>query len=87
MEIYGEHGVTVELEDVNMGTRFATVTDWRRDLMRCSGRHIDLRTYVNWRSISAWPQRDSNPCMSHDHVFAQPIRDLHISKGAAMRRD
>jgi len=24
-----------------------------------------------------WPQRDSNPCLSHDHVFAQSCTRLH----------
>ena len=30
----------------------------------------------------AWPQRDSNPCLSHDHVFANVRQQLHGSIAA-----
>src|SRR5437667_7748244 len=26
------------------------------------------------RTVQWWPQRDSNPCLSHDHVFANTLQ-------------
>src|SRR5437899_2122626 len=51
-----------------------------RALQRRADARISIRGNGNLRRTSArrylshqqwWPQRDSNPCMSHEHVFAQ----------------
>jgi len=34
-----------------------------------------------------WPQRDSNPCLSRDHVFAKSLMQLQISSTLQPRRD
>jgi hypothetical protein len=34
-----------------------------------------------------WPQRDSNPCFSHDHVFAISLNRFGLTTPRNMRRD
>jgi len=34
-----------------------------------------------------WPQRDSNPCFSHDHVFAISLNRFDLTTLRNMRRD
>ena len=39
------------------------------------------------RSNGAWPQRDSNPCLSRDHVFAKSLMQLRINNVPKVRHD
>ena len=65
------------IEDASAGTRFRGALSIERLIGARRFKHARL-----W-----WPQRDSNPCLSRDHVFANAIPYLYSSMPATRGRD
>jgi PAS domain S-box-containing protein len=65
----GNRGVVSVAVDVSRRNQTEAEAREHRDADRPQTRSPQTLTKTTW-----WPQRDSTPCFSHDHVFANSIR-------------
>ncbi len=86
-----------QAHSVASGENVGSLKEWTTRIgsnLRLAGRTLHLSYEDPWRLVAArgrsatwWPQRDSNPCFSRDHVFAQFFIRFQRTKCANFWRD